>query len=89
MIHKYLFVFFIFILFYNQSLAQCCSAGNPFFYGEQPNIDHKQLQVIAGYKYSLSDQYYHKDSKKDIDFIDQAYFNYFKSSAHLRTYQKI
>lgn len=56
--------------------AQCCSAGNPFFYGEQANLGHKQLQVIAGYKYSLSDQYYHEDSKEDIDFIDKAWFNF-------------
>lgn len=56
--------------------AQCCSAGNPFFYGEQANISHKQLQVIAGYKYSISDQYYNKDSQIEIDFIDKSYFNY-------------
>ena len=56
--------------------AQCCSAGNPFFYGEQSNIGHKDLQVISGYKYSLSKQYYHENEKVEIDFIDKAYFNY-------------
>jgi hypothetical protein len=64
------------ILICDNGQAQCCSAGNPFFYGEQANIGHKQLQIIAGYKYSQSDQYYHEDSKADIDFIDKAYFNY-------------
>lgn len=76
MIQKFLFILLISLLSYNSNQAQCCSAGNPFFYGEQANIGRKQLQVIAGYKYSLSDQYYHKDSKEDIDFIDKAYFNY-------------
>lgn len=76
MTHKLLFIFIFFILSYSSTKAQCCSAGNPFFYGEQANIGHKQLQVIAGYKYSLADQYYSKDSKVDIDFVDKAYFNY-------------
>ena len=74
---KYVLVFLLIGFFSNHSVqAQCCSAGNPFFYGEQANIGHNQLQVIAGYKYSISDQYYHKDCKEDIDFIDKAYFNY-------------
>ncbi len=71
-----LLILIIWILTNKIGQTQCCSAGNPFFYGEQANISHKQLQVIAGYKYSLSDQYYHKDGKVDIDFIDKAYFNY-------------
>ncbi len=76
MVQKILFPLLLGLLFSGSSYAQCCSAGNPFFYGEQANVGHKQLQIIAGYKYSLSDQYYHKDSKEDIDFIDKAYFNY-------------
>jgi len=76
MVQKILFLLLLGLLFSDSSYAQCCSAGNPFFYGEQANLAHKQLQIIAGYKYSLSDQYYHKDSKEDIDFIDKAYFNY-------------
>lgn len=61
---------------YSNAFAQCCSAGNPFFYGEQANIGHKQLQIISGYKYSLSDQYYYEDGKVDIEFVDKAWFNY-------------
>lgn len=76
MVRSFIFILVIILLSAVELKAQCCSAGNPFFYGEQANIGHKQLQVIAGYKYSLSDQYYHKDSKEDIDFIDKAYFNY-------------
>lgn len=56
--------------------AQCCSAGNPFFYGEQANMRHKELQVIGGYKYSTSDTYYNGSEPISIDFIDKAYFNY-------------
>jgi hypothetical protein len=67
---------FLLLAWAQPAFAQCCSAGNPFFYGEQANIGHKQLQAIAGYKYGFSDQYYHQDSKEDIDFIDKAYFNY-------------
>lgn len=71
-----LFFLSISIISCNSVQAQCCSAGNPFFYGEQANIDQKKLQIIVGYKYSLSDQYYHEDSKFEIEFIDKAYFNY-------------
>lgn len=76
MVRNLLLCFGFFVFSYSLSHAQCCSAGNPFFYGEQANIGHKQLQLISGYKYSLSDQYYSEDSKVEIDFIDKAYFNY-------------
>lgn len=76
MIRILIILFFFIIASSQDSLAQCCSAGNPFFYGEQANLERKQLQIIAGYKYSLSEQYYHEDEKVDIDFIDKAYFNY-------------
>ncbi len=65
-----------FLFFENSGYAQCCSAGNPFFYGEQANMAHKELQVIAGYKYSTSDTYYNGSEPISIDFIDKAYFNY-------------
>jgi len=58
------------------SLAQCCSAGNPFFYGEQATIKGNELQVLLGYKYSISDTYYSKSDRVAIDFVDKAYFNY-------------
>jgi len=76
MIRKWFLLIILSVIYTYNVHAQCCSAGNPFFYGEQANIGHKQLQVIAGYKYSLSDQYYHNDSKVEIDFIYKAWFNY-------------
>lgn len=72
-----LLVFIVLIAFSQNAVAQCCSAGNPFFYGEQANLGHKELQVLAGYKYSFSDDYYNGTEKISIDFIDKAYFNYF------------
>lgn len=60
----------------NETNAQCCSAGNPFFYGELSNLNSKTLQVIAGYKYSTSNQYYSGSSKENVSFVDQAYFNF-------------
>jgi len=76
MIKKCLFLTLISAFIAMSANAQCCSAGNPFFFGEQSNIDYKKLQVITGYKYSLSNQYYHENKKENINFIDKAYFNY-------------
>jgi hypothetical protein len=66
------------ILIFNVSAAsaQCCSAGNPFFYGELSSLSKNKLQFVVGYKYSTSHQYYTKDSPLDIDFVDKAYFNF-------------
>jgi hypothetical protein len=66
----------ILILSEYSAIAQCCSAGNPFFYGEQANMGHKELQTILGYKYSTSDTYYTGSEEIDIDFVDKAWFNY-------------
>ena len=76
MIRIFLLSFAALLFFENSGYAQCCSAGNPFFYGEQANMAHKELQVIAGYKYSTSDTYYNGSGPISIDFIDKAYFNY-------------
>jgi len=76
MIRLLLLNFIILISFQNSAYAQCCSAGNPFFYGEQANMGHKELQVIGGYKYSTSDTYYNGSEEISIDFVDKAYFNY-------------
>lgn len=73
---KIIAVLMVLSFFYQDIHAQCCSAGNPFFYGVQANMGHKELQVLAGYKYSLSDTYYHESDPVSIDFIDKAYFNY-------------
>jgi hypothetical protein len=56
--------------------AQCCSAGNPFFYSEQANLGYKELQMAVGYKYSASDTYYKGSEKIDINDIEKAWFNY-------------
>lgn len=64
------------LLFVNDSYAQCCSAGNPFFYGEISNINKNNLQFVLGYKYSTSNKYYEGSNPIEIEFIDKAYFNY-------------
>lgn len=64
------------LVFVSSSFAQCCSAGNPFFYGELSSLSKKNLQFVAGYKYGTSSQYYSGDTKVDIDFVNKAYFNY-------------
>ena len=85
----FLIAFLLLLLGSEFANAQCCSAGNPFFYGEQANMGHKELQLIGGYKYSVSDQYYHKDSQKEIEFIDKAYFNYLNFQAIYGLTQRI
>lgn len=64
------------LIFVCSSYAQCCSAGNPFFYGELSSLSKKNLQFVAGYKYGTSSQYYSGDTKADIDFVNKVYFNY-------------
>lgn len=68
-------------LFPNSSVAQCCSAGNPFFYGEQASLAKKELQFLLGYKYSTSTKYYEGSNPISIDFVDKAFFNYFNFQA--------
>jgi hypothetical protein len=74
----YKFIFFILVILFslNEVNSQCCSAGNPFFYGELSSVNSKTLQVITGYKYSTSNQYYSGSTPEDINFIEKAYFNY-------------
>lgn len=74
---KYLILFcLIFYLFRMDLHAQCCSAGNPYFYSEQSILGHMQLQVTAGYKYSTSDTYYEGSQEISINDIEKAWFNY-------------
>lgn len=73
---KYLLIIVVLASFSYQINAQCCSAGNPFFYGETSNLNRNNLQFILGYKYSTSHQYYEGSNPIDIDFVDKAYFNY-------------
>lgn len=73
---QYLIILIIFLLFGSSVHAQCCSAGNPFFYGELSSLNKKNLQFVAGYKYGTSSQYYSGSEKVEIDFVNKAYFNY-------------
>lgn len=73
---KILFFLLINLLLLVEMNAQCCSAGNPFFYGELSSLSKKSLQFIIGYKYSTSSQYYSGSKPIDIDFVDKAYFNF-------------
>lgn len=74
----YLFLILVFLIFdaVKKVEAQCCSAGNPYFYSDQVNMGHKELQVEAGYKYSTSDTYYTGSDQIDINDIQRAWFNY-------------
>lgn len=65
-----------FVLGYSSVEAQCCSAGNPYFYSEQANMGRKELQAVAGYKYSTSDTYFSGSDQIDINDIQKAWFNY-------------
>ena len=73
---RYLILVIIFLSFCFKVNAQCCSAGNPFFYGEISSLSKKNLQFVAGYKFSTSHIYYEGSKPIDIDFVDNAYFNY-------------
>ena len=73
---RYLILVIIFLSFCFKVNAQCCSAGNPFFYGEIASLSKKNLQFVAGYKFSTSNIYYEGSKPIDIDFVDKAYFNY-------------
>lgn len=72
-----IFFFFALSIVSPDANAQCCSAGNPFFYGELSTMNKKNLQVVSGYKYSTSNKYFSEDHPVDIEFVDKAYFNYF------------
>ena len=69
-------IFILLVLIAGKINAQCCSAGNPFFYGELSSLSKNSMQFISGYKYSTSHQYFQGDKPIDIDFVDKAYFNY-------------
>jgi len=73
---KTLIIIAIVFLFVDNVSAQCCSAGNPFFYGEVSSLNKNSLQFVAGYKYSTSHQYFEGNNPIDIEFVDKAYFNY-------------
>lgn len=71
----------ILFLFHENLSGQCCSAGNPYFYGEQTSTGKKELQFITGYKFSTSTQYYDGHKRASIEFIDKAFFNYLNLQA--------
>lgn len=66
----------LFIAFNTNAVAQCCSAGNPFFYGEQASLAKKDLQFLFGYKYGTSTKYFEGSKPVSIEFVDKAFFNY-------------
>lgn len=63
-------------LLITNAIAQCCSAGNPFFYGELSSLSKKNLQLVAGYKFGTSSQYYSGSKPIDIEFVNKAWYNY-------------
>ena len=69
-------MFLLVISFQSRLFSQCCSAGNPFFYGDQASLGKKQFLFLMGYKYSTSTKYFEGDSPIEIDFIDKAFFNF-------------
>ncbi len=76
MVKRLVFVSLVLPLFYNNLNAQCCSAGNPFFYGAQSSLGKNDFEFLIGYKYSTSTSYYEGTQPISIEFIDKAYFNY-------------
>ena len=73
---NFIVLIIVLLTFANNISAQCCSAGNPFFYGEISSVSKNSLQFVMGYKYSTSNSYYKGNKPIDIEFIDKAYFNY-------------
>lgn len=71
----------ILFVFHQNVSGQCCSAGNPYFYGEQTSTGKKELQFLMGYKFSTSTQYYDGHKPVPIDFVDKAFFNYLNLQA--------
>jgi len=71
-------IFSIFFLFIeSEAYSQCCSAGNPVSGdGQQKSINKNQLRIYWSFKHSYSDQYFFKNKKEDIPFIDNSRFNY-------------
>jgi len=70
------FCFFLF-LFPQKGFNQCCSAGNPAggdgsFFGLQQN----ELRLHLFYRYSISKDYYHLDSKYQVPYINSSFYDY-------------
>lgn len=61
-----------------KAIAQCCASGNPFISdAEQPALQSGVLTTALTYRYSHSQQFYHKDSPyDDLDFTQTANVNY-------------
>lgn len=76
MLRKILIALSLACLWTAEATAQCCSAGNPYFYSDRTNMEKKELQAMLGYKHSLSDTYYSGSKKIEINDIEKAWFNY-------------
>lgn len=74
--YKRIPVVFLLLLLPEFLCAQCCSAGNPFFYSRQTTLEKQILQLGVGYKYGDMENYYHGHQKIDIDDIRRSWFNY-------------
>jgi hypothetical protein len=78
---KNVFTFLIVITFIficnSKAYSQCCAAGNPVSGdGQQKSINKNQLRIYTSFKHSYSDQYYFKNKKEDVTYIDNSRFNY-------------
>lgn len=64
------------------SFGQCCSAGNPAGGdGSNDGLSKNEFRLYLYYKFSLSEQYYHLDSKYDVPNIEKSYYDYSSLSA--------
>ena len=71
-------IFIFFSLFWAlNAKGQCCSSGNPAGGdGSNDGLDEKTFRVYFSYKYSLSEDYYHLDSKYDVPYVQKSDFDY-------------
>lgn len=76
---KYVFILFLVlhVTLGNNTFGQCCSAGNPVGGdGSNDGLSKNELRIFASYKYSLSKDYFHHDSRIDLPYIEKSYFDY-------------
>jgi hypothetical protein len=74
---KYTFISILLFSFPYIVYCQCCTAGNPVGGdGSNDGLNKNELRISASYKYSLSKDYFHKDSKITVPYIDKSYFDY-------------
>jgi len=67
---------FISLCFNFQTLAQCCSAGNPSSNGDVSEMTKNYLSVSSSFLHSYSDTYFHGDQKSDWEYFKNMHFNF-------------